>query len=100
MNSLITNCTAIGFNGISEEDTISAGNVSISNEELNQILIRLKKAVEKRKPKDCAIIKQDIIKYNLPTEYCDAISKVINLIDKYRFKDADLLLSDLIEKTC
>jgi hypothetical protein len=61
------------------------------------LLEKLEPLLEKRKPKPCKEVMEEINGFSWPDEHVQDIDKLGQLISKYKFKDAQPVLESIIE---
>jgi hypothetical protein len=69
-----------------------------SPEFLLELLSTLDPLIQKRMPKPCKEVMQEINSYSWPDEYVHDIDRLDRLIGKYKFKDALPILEAIVEK--
>lgn len=62
------------------------------------MLQKLEPLLDKRKPKLCKGVMEEVNNFSWPDEHVQSISDLDRLIDKYKFKDAQPILKTTIEK--
>ena len=77
-----------------EKKAGEAGDLS----ELLALLEKLEPHVQKRKPKQCKEIMEEVSGFSWPEEYMKNMKELEKLIGKYKFKDAKPLLDSLISR--
>jgi CheY-like chemotaxis protein len=79
------------------EEAEAAGKTG-TPDKLLDFLEKLEAHVQKKKPKPCKEIMEEISGYNWPGEFASDLSGLGKLIGKYKFKDAQPLLESMIQK--
>jgi PAS domain S-box-containing protein len=69
-----------------------------SPEFLLELLLRIEPFIQKRKPKPCKEVMEEINGYSWPGEYTQDIAELGKFIGKYKFKDAHPILESIVEK--
>ena len=66
-------------------------------EELLELLLKLEPHVKKKKPKPSKEVMEEIGGFTWPDEYIKGIADLKRLIGKYKFKDADVVLGEMLK---
>jgi signal transduction histidine kinase len=68
-----------------------------NSEILLELLLKIDPFIQKRKPKQCKEIMEEINSFSWPDEYTRDIAELDRLISRYKFKDAQPVLASLIK---
>jgi hypothetical protein len=63
-----------------------------------ELLLRIEPFIQKRKPKPCKEIMEEVGGYSWPDAYAQEIAELDQLIVKYKFKDAQPILESMVKK--
>ncbi|MFC1857025.1 response regulator [Thermodesulfobacteriota bacterium] len=74
------------------------GSTEADSARLLELLLKLEPHLNKRKPKPCKAVMEEINGYAWPDEYAPDITELDRLIGKYKFKDAKPLFDSLVGK--
>ncbi|MFC1857021.1 transporter substrate-binding domain-containing protein [Thermodesulfobacteriota bacterium] len=74
------------------------GSTAADPKRLLELLLKLEPHVNKRKPKPCKAVMEEINGYAWPDEYARDITELDKLIGKYKFKDVKPLLEAMVGK--
>lgn len=72
----------------------SKGKRVLSEEELNQLLTKLKEALRRRRAKECKNLVEELSDVELPDGFGEKMKRVRELVDRYKFKEALEVLGD------
>jgi two-component system sensor histidine kinase/response regulator len=87
---------AVGVDFKQEEDRSKGPVADVAV--LQQLLLKLKPYVLDREAKPCKEIKKEISSYTWPDEYIQELKDLSRHIEKYKFKEGQELLSQIIER--
>jgi PAS domain S-box-containing protein len=87
---------AVGVDSKSEEDrsTRPVADVAV----LQRLLLKLRPYILDREAKPCKEIMKEIAGYTWPDEYVQGLKDLSRYVEKYKFKDGQELLSQIIER--
>ncbi len=74
------------------------GSIDFDAQLFRETLKKLEPELKTRKPKRCAPLIEDILKFSLPKNIEKEVSCLAGFIKKYKFKDADAVLESIMKK--
>ncbi len=98
LRSLTESLRQAGLEEAAEQAAKKGGGEEIAPERLRELLEELRPSLNKRQPKRCAPILEEIARYTLPDEYAGGLDELGKLVKRYKFKEAQEIFERLMER--